>query len=126
LWFSMRDPNILPTTVFWIENHGRHGSPWNGRNRCLGLENVCSYLNEGMPISAEPNSVNKEGIPTALDLSPRRPTAVNYIQGAVQIPPGFTMVKTLEFGAGTVTFVSVTGKKVTAPVKYEFVRTGKL
>ena len=126
VWFSMRDPNVLPTTVFWIENHGRHGSPWNGRNRCLGLEDVCSCLNEGMPISAQPNSVNKEGIPTALELSPDRPEGVNYIQGVVKIPPGFTMVKTIAFGAGTVTFVSVTGKKVTAAVQHEFVRGGKL
>lgn len=126
LWFSMRDPRILPTTVFWIENHGRHGAPWNGRNRCLGLEDVCSYLNEGMPLSAQPNSVNKEGIPTCLELSPDRPTTVNYIQGVVKVPADFVMVKSIEFGAGTVTFVSVTGKKVTAAVSHEFIRTGRL
>jgi len=126
LWFSMRDPRVLPTTVFWIENHGRHGSPWNGRNRCLGLEDVCSYLNEGMPVSAQPNSVNKEGIPTALELSPDRPTTVNYIQGVVKIPPGFTVVKTVEFGAGAVTFVSAAGQKATAAVHYEFLGSGKL
>ena len=126
VWFSMRDPSILPTTVFWIENHGRHGSPWNGRNRCLGLEDVCSYLNEGMPISAEPNAVNKEGIPTAIALSPERPTAVNYIQGVARIPADFQMVKSIEFGPGTVTFVSVTGKRATTAVNYEFLRTGEL
>jgi hypothetical protein len=126
LWFSLRDPRILPTTVFWIENHGRHGTPWNGRNRCLGLEDVCSYLNEGMPISAQPNDINKEGIPTAIELNPNRPTVVNYIQGIAKIPADFQMVKNVEFGAGEVTFVSVTGKKVTVPVNFEFVRTGKL
>ena len=126
LWFSLRDPRILPTTVFWIENHGRHGTPWNGRNRCLGLEDVCSYLNEGMPISAQPNGINKEGIPTAIELNPNRPTVVNYIQGIAKIPADFQMVKNVEFGAGEVTFVSVTGKKVTVPVNFEFARTGKL
>jgi len=126
LWFSLRDPRILPTTVFWIENHGRHGTPWNGRNRCLGLEDVCSYLNEGMPISAQPNDINKEGIPTAIELNPNRPTVVNYIQGIAKIPADFQMVKNVEFGAGEVTFVSVTGKKVTVPVNFEFARTGKL
>ena len=126
LWFTLRDPRILPTTVFWIENHGRHGTPWNGRNRCLGLEDVCSYLNEGMPISAQPNDINKEGIPTAIELNPNRPTVVNYIQGIAKIPADFQMVKNVEFGAGEVTFVSVTGKKVTVPVNFEFVRTGKL
>lgn len=126
LWFSMRDPMFLPTTLFWIENHGRHGSPWNGRNSCLGLEDVCSYVNEGMPISARPNALNREGIPTALVLSPDRPTFVNYIQGVAKIPADFRMVKTVRFGDGKVTFISVTGKKVTVPVNYEFIRTGRL
>lgn len=126
LWFSLRDPRILPTTVFWIENHGRHGVPWNGRNRCLGLEDVCSYLNEGMPISAQPNDLNAQGIPTAIELQADQPTVINYIQGVAKIPADFQMVKDVEFGAGEVTFVSVTGKKVTVPVNVEFVRTGKL
>jgi hypothetical protein len=126
LWFSMRDPRILPTTVFWIENHGRHGEPWNGRNRCLGLEDVCSYLNEGMPISAQPNPVNEAGIPTAIELSPDRPTCVNYIQGIAKIPADFRIVKDVEFGEGEATFVSATDKRVTVPVHFDFVRSGKL
>lgn len=126
LWFSLRDPNILPTTVFWIENHGRHGSPWNGRNSCLGLEDVCSYLNEGMPISAQPNDLNKQGIPTSLQLDPKRPTLVNYVAGVAKIPKGFVRVRTVTFGDGRVTFVSVTGKRVTVPVDWKFVRSGKM
>jgi len=126
LWFSLRDPRILPTTVFWIENHGRHGIPWSGRNRCLGLEDVCSYFNEGLPISAQPNGINAQGIPTAIELDANRPTVVNYVQGVAKIPADFQMVKDVVFGAGEVTFVSVTGRKVTVPVNFEFVRTGKL
>jgi hypothetical protein len=126
LWFALRDSRVLPATVFWIENHGRHGAPWNGRNRCLGLEDVCSYLNEGLPDSARPNLVNAQGIPTALELRADRPTFVNYIQGVARIPAGFVTVKDVEFGADNVTFVSVTGKKVTIPVSFEFVRTGQL
>jgi hypothetical protein len=41
LWFSMKDAAQLPATLFWISNGGRHGAPWLGRNRCLGLEDVC-------------------------------------------------------------------------------------
>jgi hypothetical protein len=126
LWFALRDPRVLPATVFWIENHGRHGAPWNGRNRCLGLEDVCSYLNEGLPASARPNDVAAQGIPTALELKADRPTFVNYIQGVARVPAGFVTVKDVEFGADGVTFVSVTGKRVTFPVSFEFVRTGRL
>jgi hypothetical protein len=126
LWFALRDPRVLPTTVFWIENRGRHGVPWNGRNRCLGLEDVCGYFSQGMPISAQPNDLNAQGIPTAIDLSASRPTVVNYIQGVAKIPAGFRMVEDVAFGAGEVTFLSVTGKKVTVPVNFEFALTGKL
>jgi len=126
LWFSLRNPNVLPTTVMWIENHGRHGSPWNGRNSCLGLEDVCSYLNEGMPISAQKNDLNAKGIPTSLQLNPNRPTMVNYVAGAVKIPKGFVKVRTVEFGKNKATFVSITGKRVTVPVQWEFVQSGKL
>lgn len=125
LWFSMRDPRLLPSTVFWIENHGRHGAPWNGRNRCLGLEDVCSYFNEGLPISAQPNDLNALGIPTAVDLRADRPTVVNYIQGVAKIPAGFRQVQDVVFGAGEVTFVSVTGTRVSVPVNVGFLRTGK-
>jgi hypothetical protein len=91
-----------------------------------GLEDVCSYLNEGMPISALPNDVNRKGIPTAVELRPDHPTDVHYVQGVAKVPADFQAVKEIEFGAGTLTFVSVTDKKVTVPVSYEFVRTGKL
>lgn len=126
LWFSLRNPSVLPTTVMWIENHGRHGSPWNGRNSCLGLEDVCSYMNEGMPISAQKNDLNSEGIPTSLQLSPKRPTLVNYVAGVARVPKGFVKVRTVEFGENRATFVSVTGKRVTVPVNWKFVRTGQI
>ena len=126
LWFSLKDPAVLRTTVFWMENHGRHGHPWNGRNNCLGLEDVTAFFADGLAASRRENLLTKEGVDTALELSADKPTTVNYIQGAVKIPDGFENVKTLEFTPGEVTFVSTTGKRVTAPVRHEFLKTGKL
>ena len=126
VWFSLKDPAVLRTTVFWMENHGRHGHPWNGRNNCLGLEDVTAYFADGLAASTRENLLTKEGVETAITLSADKPTAVNYIQGVVKIPDGFENVKTLEFGPGQVTFISVTGKRVTAPVRHEFLKTGKL
>jgi hypothetical protein len=51
---------------------------------------------------------------------------VNYIQGVVKIPADFMMVKSIVFAPGAVTFVSVTGKRATTAVNYEFLKTGKL
>ena len=126
VWFSLKDPAVLSTTVFWIENHGRHGHPWNGRNNCLGLEDVTAHFADGLKASMEDNVLSKEGVRTAVELKSDKPTTVNYIQGVVKVPEGFEMVKTLEFAPGQVTFVSTTGKKVTAPVRHEFLKTGIL
>ena len=126
VWFSLKDPAVLSTTVFWIENHGRHGHPWNGRNNCLGLEDVTAHFADGLKASMEENVLSKEGVRTAVELKSDRPTTVNYIQGVVKVPEGFEMVKTLEFSPGQVTFISTTGEKVTAPVRHEFLKTGNL
>lgn len=126
LWFSLKDANVLNSTVFWIENRGRHGHPWNGRNNCLGLEDVTSFFADGLMASTQDNILNKEGIATSVKLESTTPTSVNYIQGVVKIPDGFEMVKTLEFTPGEVTFVSTTGKRVTTKVRHTFLKTGKL
>jgi hypothetical protein len=124
LWYALKDPAVLTTTVFWMENHGRHGHPWNGRNNCLGLEDVTAFFADGLAASVSDNLLSKEGIATAVTLTADKPTTVNYIQGVVRIPEGFENVKTLEFAPGEVTFVSTTGKRVTAPVRHEFLATG--
>jgi hypothetical protein len=126
LWFSMKDPAVLASTVFWIENHGRHGSPWNGRNRCLGLEDVTAFFADGLAASAKSNVLNSAGVPTTLELTKDRPTAVNYIQGVARIPAGFDVVKTVQFAPGKATFTSESGKEVVVPVRHEFLATGRL
>ncbi|MSU62449.1 MAG: hypothetical protein EXS31_08640 [Pedosphaera sp.] len=126
VWFSLKDPAVLNSTVFWMENHGRHGHPWNGRNNCLGLEDVTAHFADGLKASTSENALTKEGVATAVDLSAARPTVVNYIQGVVKIPEGFECVKSLKFAPGSVTFISTTGKQVTALVRHEFLKSGKL
>ena len=126
VWFALKDPAVLTGTLFWLENHGRHGMPWLGRNNCVGIEDITGHWADGLAASTAPNVLTREGLRTAIDLSASRPTAVNYIQGVVRVPPGFDEVKTLEFGPGTVTFISTGGLRVTAPVRHEFLKTGKL
>lgn len=126
LWYSLKDAAVLPGTVLWISNKGRHGSPWNGRNRCLGMEENCSYFAEGLVPSIRPNMINRAGFPTAVALSPNKPTVVNLVQGVAKVPAGFETVKEALFGPGNVTFISGTGKKVVVNVNWAFLKTGKL
>jgi len=124
LWFALRDPGTLPATVLWMENRGRHGPPWNGRNRCLGVEDVCAYFAEGLAASVARNPLNDAGIPTALRLSPRRPARINHIQGVVRIPRRFDRARRLRFERGGIVFEADSGAAVFAPVRHEFVAPG--
>lgn len=124
VWFSLKDPAVLNSTVFWIENRGRHGYPWLGRNHCLGLEDVTAYFADGLKASVEPNAINQQGIKTALDLSKNNPTQIRYIQGVVRVPESFQVVKTIEFSHGQITLVSSDGQRISAPVNHQFLRTG--
>jgi len=126
LWFALKDPAVLPSTVFWIQNGGRHGHPWNGGERCLGLEDVCGFFAEGIAASVSANGVRARGIPTCVPLNPDRPTTVNYVQGVARIPGDFGEVLDVTFAPGAVTFRSANGRSVTVPVRHEFLRTGAL
>jgi hypothetical protein len=121
LWFSLKDASVLPGTVFWLENKGRHGAPWSGRNQCLGLEDVCWYFDQ----SYQRNPASARGIATFTTLG-GRPYAVNYIQGAIRVPEGFDVVRSVEFAPGSATFVAASGKRVSTPVAWEFLKSGSL
>lgn len=124
VWFTLKDMKVLPSMVLWMENHGRHGNPWNGRNCCIGLEDVCAYFAQGLAPSAEANPVNLAGIPTTHTLSEDVPFAVNYIEGAARIPAGFGKVADVQFGSGEVTFVDETGMSFSTKVEHDFIFTG--
>ncbi|MBI3867213.1 MAG: hypothetical protein HY299_01675 [Verrucomicrobia bacterium] len=126
VWFAMKDPAMLNSTVIWIENHGRHGHPWRGRNNCLGLEDVTAHFADGLAASIRENTLTRQGFATAVELKSDHPTRVNYIQGVVKTPRGFERVQTIEFSPGRATFVSTTGIRVSAPVRHEFIQSGTL
>jgi hypothetical protein len=126
LWYSLKDPAVLPATVFWISNRGRHMEPWAGRNLCLGLEDVCGNFATGLAKSLGANVIKKAGFATAIKLSPQAPTAIHYIQGVVRVPKNFGPVKTVRFGKNRVTFVSTNRKTVSTAVTWDFLETGEV
>lgn len=126
LWFALKDPKVMPGRVYWMENHGRYGEPWNGRNSCLGLEDGCTFFDKGIAESISPNIINKQGVPTYVELTGDQPYVVNYIQGVVKVPAGFDKVAEAKFNANGVDFVSTAGQVVTAKLRYEFLFDGKI
>jgi hypothetical protein len=121
LWFSLRDVNVIKSTILWMSNGGRHYAPWNGRHRrVIGIEDVTANFHYGLAESAEPNERSQRGLPTHLRLNPRKPTAVNYIMGVVPIPKNFNGVKSVRFAQTGVTFTAHNGEKVSHQVAHEF------
>lgn len=125
LWFAFKSPALMPGRIFWMENHGRHGLPWNGRNACLGIEDGCMYFDYGLGESSRPNPVSKQGVPTHVKLS-GRPFEVRYIQGAIRVAAKFQRVHSVEFQAGRVIFTDLAGRTVTTPVNPGFLAGNNL
>lgn len=123
LWFALKDPAVLPSTTIWVSNSGRFFKPWDGRTRCIGIEDTCSFFANGLRDSAEPNFLNQKGFPTAIDLSGG--AEIRHIQGVVPIPKDFGKIGSVSFQGNRVTFLGIHGKKVFAPVDYNYVMTGK-
>jgi len=121
LWFALRNPQLLPSTILWIENCGRHSFPWNGRNCSLGVEDVCSYFDKGSEASRAPNAFSRRGIKTVQTFHRDSPYLLPYVQGAISIPSGFGRVLSMTCSANSVSFIDVRGSHVTVRVDTSFV-----
>ena len=121
LWYSLKDPAVLPSTILWSENHGRHGAPWNGRNTCIGIEEVLSHLASGLGVSAGENVLTRRGLRTSMMLDGIKPFIVKNIQGVCRIPEGFDRVATVSFKPSRIIFYSVAGPTAEAVVDWDFV-----
>jgi hypothetical protein len=122
VWFALKNAQDFPLTLLWMANHGRHASPWNGRENCLGVEDIRALFGEGWHASAEPNFLSNDGVPTAFTCTPQTPLKLNYIQGVAAAPPGFGRVANAVFEAGAVRFVDERGTEVRAAVDHAYLR----
>jgi hypothetical protein len=126
VWFALKDPRVLRSTVMWISNGGRHYAPWNGRHvNVMGLEDVTSYFHLGLAESAKPNPISRRGIATHLNLKAGSPHTVNYIMGVAAIPKNWGRVKSILPSPEGVTLKSDIGKSVVAPLDLKFLYSKK-
>ena len=127
VWFALKDPRILPETVFWLSNGGRHYPPWNSRHiNVMGLEEVCSYFHPGLAESVRKNPVSARGFSTCVALNPGKPLVVPYIMGVAGIPAGFDRVVSIQATSGkrVVILKSASGRRVEAAVDVGLLRAG--
>lgn len=97
VWFALRNPKLLPSTLLWFWNGGRSTPPWNGHPaRVLGIEDIMGYFVDGLAQSARPNGLTRRGVPTSIAITPEDTFAIPYIQGVARIPRTFDRVQTIE------------------------------
>jgi hypothetical protein len=114
---QLKDPKVLPSTVLWFSNGGRHYPPWSGRHRAvLGIEEVCSYFHLGLRGSLAPNAAQAAGVPTSRDFDDGRPFSVSWIQVFVAVPEGFEKVERVVPDGTGVALFGAAGRRVHAPV----------
>jgi hypothetical protein len=118
IYFALRNPRQLRSTILWMSNAGRHYHPWNGRHHSvLGIEDVTSYYHIGQSESAGSNALTRKGFPTTLSFSPKAPTRIPYIIGLCKAPKGFGKVSDIRPDkGGRIRLKSSTGKSTTARV----------
>jgi len=111
VWFSLKDPRVLCSTVFWMSNGGRHYAPWSGRHRgVIGLEEVTSNFHYGHAESVRANPLSRAGIRTCVELDPARPLEVKTIMAVAAIPKGFDEVHDIRAARGGVELCARSGK----------------
>ena len=123
VWFTLRDPRVLPSTLLWMSNGGRYSAPWNGRHvNVMGVEDVTGFFHTGLNGSARPNALSKRGLTTCHQLRADRPFAVRYIMAVAAIPRRFEQVKDIVVAPGKVTLVGEHGVKVSTPLDADFLK----
>jgi hypothetical protein len=81
------DRSKLPNCLLWVSNGGRDAYPWNGVTRAIGIEPTAAAFDLGLGYSlADDTPLAKQGVRTAVELSPELPWSVNYSIEVSSIP----------------------------------------
>jgi hypothetical protein len=122
VWFSLKNPGHLASTVLWHSNGGRHYAPWNGRHRgVLGIEDVTAYFHLGLAASLGGNPWKEKGVPTSIALGRRKSTRIPYIMGVAPLAPGFDSVRTIQRTASGIRLQSGSGAQIDHAVDTTFI-----
>lgn len=122
VWFALKNPRVLCSTVLWLSNGGRDSAPWSGRHTgVIGIEEVSAYFHLGHRASVEANPLATQGIETALELRPDDEVSIRYAFGVAAIPDGFGRVVRIRAVAGGIALEDEVGQSVYAAVDLGFI-----
>ncbi len=123
VWFALKNPAHLASTVLWHSNGGRHYSPWNGRHRgVLGVEDVTAYFHLGLAASLAKNPWSDKGIPTSVPLGRKKSVRIPYIMGVAELPGGFDRVRSIQRTSSGVRIQSESGAHIEHAVDTSYIQ----
>ena len=128
VWFALRNPQQLTSTLLWFSNGGRQYPPWNGRHiNVLGVEDMTGFFHAGLAASCRPNPLSERGVRTCLEPDAKGRVSIPYIQGVARVPAGFDSVAAIESGDdGSIRLHANSGAMVEVRCQTAFLRTGTL
>jgi len=120
VWFSLKDPRVLTSTLLWISNGGRYAEPWKGQHApVMGLEEVTGYFDFGVASSHRKNPVSARGHPTALRLREDKPLTVSFIMAVAAVPTDFGKVVSITPTCGGVVVKGSSRRLIKVPLNLE-------
>jgi hypothetical protein len=124
LWFSLKNPKVLNSTILWLSDGGRKYPPFSSRHRkVIGIEEVTSFFHLGHKKSIEENHLNKKGIKTYIELKPDVTHKIRYAFGLVKIPSVFRRVISIEEDKNGIIMTDENRLKVRAEIELNFVKS---
>ena len=121
LWFTLKNPKILSSTILWMSNGGRNYPPFSGRHKnVIGIEEVTSYFHLGHKASIETNELNKLGFKTFIELFPNKNINIPFIFGLTEIPNDFKEVKKIESTKNGINIIDEKGTAIFVKVDMSF------
>jgi hypothetical protein len=124
VWFALKDPKVLASTVLWLSNGGRDYPPFSSRHTgVIGIEEVTAYFHLGHQASLK-NPLQKKGIPTFVQLEPE--ICVRYAIGLIGVPKDFARVKNIRAVTNGIELEDEHGTKVFAKINLDFIKNAEL
>ena len=124
LYFNLKNPRVLSSTLLWMPNGGRHYAPWNGRvSSAIGMEEITGFYHYGIKASVENNFLQEKGYKTYVDID-GKPFEVKLIMGLIPIDQDFQGVEDIvRKDSASITIIGRGGEKIDVPCQVDFLRS---